>query len=88
MVILRRLDERANRGALVRATELEEELASELDDSGGISAADSARDGAEGLGVESIDDGVGVCVVVLEEVEEVEAKLEALRLSELETFNR
>ena len=72
---------------LAQAIELEKELASELDDSGGITAADSARDGAEGLGVECIDDGVGVCVVVLEEVEEVEAELKVLRFRELEGFD-
>jgi hypothetical protein len=56
---------------------LEVEFGAELDDPGGISASDSACDCAEGLGVERIDDGVGVGVEVFEEIEEVDAELES-----------
>src|SRR5207237_266434 len=67
---------------------LEVEFGSELDDAGGISAADSARNCTERLGVESIHDRVGVGVVVLEEVEEIKTQLKIGRLLELESFDR
>ena len=69
-----------------RVGRLEVEFGTELDDSGGISAADSTRNCAEGLGVEGIDDGVGVGVEVLEEIEEVDAELEVGGLGELDAF--
>jgi hypothetical protein len=39
-----------------------------LDDAGGVASADAASDDAEDLGVELIEDSVGVGVAVLDEI--------------------
>jgi hypothetical protein len=57
-----------------------------LDDAGGVASADAASDDAKNLGVELIQDGVGVGVAVLKRFEEIGAEPEVSRLGELEAF--